>query len=220
MSEKYQPRLLLIGSGGRNSGKTFLACRVIEGFSKSIPLVGVKVTAVSETIDGGELAVCPRGGAGCGACSSLTGDYDIIGETRTDCSKDTSRLLAAGCSAVYWLRARTHALGAAFDALLSRIGGEVFMVCESNSLRKHVRPGVFLVVLDEPGPPAAVGGHQAPKPSCAEVLDLADAVIPSSGGRVEFSISRLSVHGGKWTLDPRPDGPSKHSKEHKTEDPY
>lgn len=188
MSEVYLPRLLLIGSSGRNSGKTCLACRIIEAFSATVPIIGVKITAV----EGGETHSCPRGSTGCGTCSSLKGDFDI---TREDCpenGKDTSRLLASGCRDVFWVRSQAATLGQAFEALSSDFHPGDFIVCESNSLRKHVVPGVFLVVENSRSEPV--------KPSCAGVMGLSDMLIPSSGGETDFSPSRLSIEEGGWVL--------------------
>ena len=93
------PGMLLIGSSGRNVGKTELACRIISRFAGRSDIVGIKVTTIARKSD-----TCPRGGAGCGVCSSLTGQYCITEENDRASCKDTSKLLAAGARRVYWLR--------------------------------------------------------------------------------------------------------------------
>ena len=70
-----RPRLpgwLLIGSTGRNAGKTEFACEIIRAFRGAHPLIGVKVTAVADRESN-----CPRGGECCGACAALEGDFAI-----------------------------------------------------------------------------------------------------------------------------------------------
>ena len=62
------PNMLLVGAAGRNAGKTEFTCRLIEIFRQEHEIIAAKITAVDRT-DG----TCPRGGRGCGVCSSLTG---------------------------------------------------------------------------------------------------------------------------------------------------
>ena len=109
--------MLLIGSAGRNSGKTVLACRLLERWGRRIPIVAIKVTTIR-----GEEGSCPRGGEGCGVCSSLEGEFQIRREEETGLAKDTSRLLAAGADRVYWLCVREESLAAGMAALRERIG--------------------------------------------------------------------------------------------------
>ena len=64
------PRMLLIGSMGRDSGKTLVACSVIIRLKGEHKVVGLKVS----TIHTNERR-CLRGGEGCGVCTSLEEDY-------------------------------------------------------------------------------------------------------------------------------------------------
>ena len=91
--------MLMIGSAESNVGKTELACALLRKFSKSCNITGIKVTTIKD-----EDGRCPRGGEGCGVCSSLEGVYHITEELNRNSGKDTARLLAAGASRVFWLR--------------------------------------------------------------------------------------------------------------------
>ncbi len=134
-------KMLMIGSAGANVGKTELACAVLRRLSgEGDNIVGIKVTTIEEK-DG----QCPRGGEGCGVCSSLEGVYSIVEETDRRSGKDTGGLLAAGASRVFWLRVLRTNLKEGLAALLDIVGPEVTSICESNSLRHEVEPGVFLV---------------------------------------------------------------------------
>ena len=95
----HAPSMLMIGAAASNAGKTAFACEVIRNFAGIQDIVGLKVTTVAE-----RNGVCPRGGAGCGLCSKLEGEFAILQETETGSQKDTARLLAAGAKEVYWLR--------------------------------------------------------------------------------------------------------------------
>ena len=82
--------MLTIGSAGSNVGKTELVCALLRKFSKKVDIIGIKVTTIKDK-DG----QCPRGGKGCGVCSSLDGDFHITEETNSESGKDTARILAA-----------------------------------------------------------------------------------------------------------------------------
>jgi len=179
--------MLLIGSAGRNAGKTNLTCAIVRKYSKTIPIAGIKITTIRAK-DG----QCPRGGRGCGVCSSLVGDFCITEEADRNSRKDTSRLLAAGASRVFWLRVmRTH-LREGLTALLDIVGRDQACVCESNSLRQVVEPSVFLIVRNR--------DSGAWKSSAREVRKYADRVVNWDEGGFDLDISRIKLIDGKWAL--------------------
>ena len=104
-------------------------------------MIGVKVTTIR---DKGE--ICPRGLDGCGTCSSLTGNYEILEERDPYGDKDTSQLLKAGAARVFWLKVMRDALAEGLDALMTRIDRDAVIVAESNSLRQVVAPNLFLML--------------------------------------------------------------------------
>jgi len=180
--------MLMIGSAGANVGKTELACAVVRKFGKkSQNIIGIKVTTIKEK-DG----QCPRGGDGCGACSSLDGAYSITEETESSSGKDTSRLLAAGAGRVFWIRALKAHLKEATTALLDIIGPDAVSICESNSLRLVVEPGLFLI--------AEKANQQQWKASALQVRSYADKIVVSDGTSFDLDINRLRLTGKRWTL--------------------
>ena len=181
------PTMLMIGSTGRNIGKTELACSLIKKHRATCDIVGIKVTTVQER-DG----KCPRGGEGCGVCSSLTENYCITEEHDIGTGKDTSRLLAAGASKVLWLRVMKEFLDEGISALLAEIGDDAISVCESNSLATVVRPGLFVMVSDKSG--------AAPKESAARVIESADTIALLDGTKLELDLDRIKVMDGRWIL--------------------
>lgn len=183
----HQPGMLLIGSGGRNSGKTEFATRLIRRFARERPIVGIKVTAVRQ-----KHGPCPRGGKGCGVCSALEGEYCITAETDPHSGKDTSRLLAAGADRVFWLRVLTAHLTEGLAALLDLIGPGALTICESNSLRTVVRPGIFLMVRDKDAAPY--------KASAEAVKDLADRIVHSDGEQFDLNLDHIVVRDDRWIL--------------------
>lgn len=183
----YAPHMLLIGAAGRDAGKTTFACEIIRRFHAA-PINAAKVTAI-QARDG----MCPRGGKGCGVCTSLEGDYCITEETDPEGKKDTQRLLAAGAQQVLWLRVLKSHLEEGAGAFLDSFCPNTPLVCESNSLRDTVVPGLFLMVkhLDS----------KEVKASAQRVLSRADAVISSDGKQFQFDFERISLAPNGWRLD-------------------
>lgn len=182
--------MLIIGSAGRNTGKTFLAAAIIKKLAKALPLVGLKVTTIREK-DGS----CPRGGEGCGVCSSLEGDFCVTEETNPDSAKDTSRLLAAGASRVFWLRAMKDHLAEGIRAFLESIPDESPILCESNSARSVVDPGLFLMTKKK--------DENEYKSSAKEVCDLADRIVSFDGTIFDLNLEDVSFYNGNWALRER-----------------
>lgn len=172
------PTMILVGSTARNLGKTALATRLIEALRPKEKVVGVKVTTIRD-----RGAKCPRGGDGCGACSSLTGNYEIWEERDPDGEKDTSQLLKAGAVRVFWLRAIEDALAEGLDALMTRIDREAVIVAESNSLRKVVTPSLFLMLKESDGGQV--------KPTAREVMSFVDITVPSEGGASAYPVREI-----------------------------
>ena len=73
------------------------------------------------------------------------------------------------------------------------------MVCESNSLRLLVEPGLFLVTRRADDPSV--------KASCAAVAHLADQVLVFRGDGWDLSPARIDLEAGRWMLRPLSDRP-------------
>jgi molybdopterin-guanine dinucleotide biosynthesis protein A len=180
-------QMLMIGSAGRNVGKTELACAILRKLGGRHSIAAVKVTAISDR-DG----QCPRGGEGCGVCSSLQGNFCITEETNSHSGKDTSRLLAAGASRVYWLRVLKTHLDEGASALIETLGADTTCICESNSLRRVVDPGLFLLARRQDARPW--------KESAQQVQQCADRIVTARDGTFDLDLDRIELPGGKWKL--------------------
>jgi len=161
------PNMILIGSTARNSGKTALALAIINKYKGKRPVIAIKVTTIAE-----KNAKCIRGGEGCGVCSNLKGDFEIIEELNKTNNKDTSIILASGAQKVYWLKTLKEHIYEGFEELISSIPKNTLIVCESNSLRKVVNPGVFIMVKN-------TEDNQIKK-SALEVINQADIVYENN----------------------------------------
>ena len=180
--------MLMIGSATSNVGKTELACALLRRSSKNCGVIGIKVTTIKDK-DG----QCPRGGEGCGVCSSLEGVYSITEELDSSSEKDTARLLAAGASRVFWLRVREERLLEGITALLDVVGHDAVSICESNSLRQVVEPGLFLMVGSR--------NSKTWKSSAVGVKKYADRIVISDGNSFDFDPNRIKLIKGKWIIN-------------------
>jgi hypothetical protein len=171
-------RLILIGSTGRNAGKTTLAVALIGRLrGEGRPVNAAKVITVER-----KGALCPRGGKGCGSCS-LESDFVLCEEHEALSGKDTAQLLAAGAGRVFLLRSLKRALPAAFAAMREK-AGDPLLIVESNSLRTVIKPALFVMLAARDAPP---------KPSAQAVMQSADITVstPFTQAALDAIFARL-----------------------------
>jgi hypothetical protein len=132
----YIPNLLLIAGTGTKSGKTTLACRIIEQFTH-LNITAIKITPhFHETTPGLKVVIEEPG-------------YAIYEETDRESSKDTSRMLRAGASKVYYAKVLDDSLPFVFNKIKELIPEGTPIVCESPALRYYTEPGAFLIISSE-----------------------------------------------------------------------
>lgn len=157
-------KMILIGSAGQNSGKTTLATSLVKKWGPTFPIVALKVTTMQN--NEGE---CHRGEVGCGGCTKLCDNFELIEEKSISGIKDTSLLLAAGAEKVYWLRCLDASLREGVESFLHLVPEDSIIICESNSLRKVVNPGLFIILKNSKS--------KSVKPSAKQVMQMADLVL-------------------------------------------
>ncbi|MGK0551430.1 hypothetical protein ACSFB8_06135 [Enterococcus faecalis] len=181
------PNMIQIGSTGRNSGKTTLAKAIIAQLSDKYELYGLKIITIT-----GARGVCQRGRVGCGICTSLDSGFELVEEINKKGSKDTMQMLAAGCRKVYLLKVFHGQLLVGFRAFLQKLPHQALVICESNSLREVVVPGLFIMLINQ----------QRQKKTAAQVFKLADLFLTQAADMPLLLISnqkdtwKVSVKGG------------------------
>lgn len=184
------PNMITIGAADRNVGKTEFACELISRYAQTETVFGVKITTIKE-----KNGQCPRGGDGCGVCSSLIGNYRITEERDGPSVKDTVRMLNAGAKKVFWLRVLHEHLEEGMRDLLTRIPENTCIVCESNSSRSIAKPGVFLVIKER--------GSDTIKQSCRNVIEFADQQITFNGQGWDVAPAQMNYTAGQWSIPRR-----------------
>jgi len=125
--------LLIIAGTGTKSGKTTLACRIIEQF-KSLDIYSIKITPHFHETTAGLIMISEKKG------------YSIYEETNRETTKDTSRMLNAGSYKVYFAKVWDDQLFTAFNEIMKLIPSGAPVICESPALRNFTEPGVFLII--------------------------------------------------------------------------
>jgi hypothetical protein len=127
------PNLLLIAGTGTKSGKTSMACRIIEQF-ENLTITAIKISPHFHETTPGLVTIYEERG-------------DVIyEETNRDTTKDTSRMLRSGAGKVYFAKVLDKRLKFVFDKIMGTIPEGTPVVCESPALRNYVEPGVFVIM--------------------------------------------------------------------------
>ena len=127
------PNLLIIAGTGNKSGKTSMACRLIEQF-RHLDIVSVKITPHFHETTPGLVLISEKTG------------YSVYEEKNGDNSKDTSRMLKAGASRVFFAKVTDNSLFSAFKEIIRYIPPGTPVICESPALRRYVEPGLFIIM--------------------------------------------------------------------------
>jgi hypothetical protein len=132
----FIPNLLLIAGTGTKSGKTTMACRIIEQF-RALNITSIKISPHFHETTPGLKAIYEETG------------YAIYEETNPGSVKDTSRMLHSGASKVYFAKVLDDRLLFVFNLIKDRIPEGAPIVCESPALRNFIDPGVFIIMSSE-----------------------------------------------------------------------
>src|SRR5262249_5878428 len=144
----------------RNIGKT----SVIEGIisqSSELEWTALKVTQYGH-------GVCSTYGESC-ACQTADHRFAITPELVDDSGTDTSRFLRAGAKRSLWVRTKQGELFSAVASIKEEIERDENVIVESNSLRRFIKPTVYLQVVH--------AQREDFKESAQQYFDLADAYI-------------------------------------------
>lgn len=154
-------RLLTVGGTGRDVGKTEFICWLIGEFSRRYSVYGFKVSAV---YPGEE---CHHG-----THDKNRSTMDLFEEKDRTLAKDTSRMLRAGATKVFYLRSEDKNIVAGYHEFILNVPQEALVVCESNSLAEFIKPGLSIVVTNP---------DKVVKTRARHRLKQADLVVVSDG---------------------------------------
>jgi len=157
-------KMVMVGGHTRNIGKT----SVVEGIIRGLPELNWTAVKITQFGHG----VCSTSGELCD-CAVAEHAFAITAERRMDSGTDTARFLAAGARRALWVRTGQGELHTALPALKEAIADDAHVIVESNSLRRFIKPTLFLQVVD----PMNVDF----KDSARQFFDMADAYLLLNG---------------------------------------
>ena len=117
-------KVLLIGSDVRKAGKTDLICKIIKKFAAKTNLIGLKI-AIDDCID---------------SFIIVEEEFDSPGES------DTKRMMDAGANRAFFIKTSSDTIYQALESFLNLAKSDDLFIVESLSLRKSIKPGVFIVI--------------------------------------------------------------------------
>jgi hypothetical protein len=153
-------KTVVVGGHSRNIGKTSVVAGIISGIPEP-EWTAVKITQFGH-------GVCSINGKSC-HCSTEQHRFAIQQERDKSGRTDTSRFLVAGAKKSLWVRTKQGMLFEAMPQLRKLIANEPYVIMESNSMLRFLKPDLYLVVLDY-----ATSDFKA---SAKQFLDRADAFI-------------------------------------------
>jgi hypothetical protein len=161
-------KLVMIGGHTRNIGKT----SVVEGIIRAtaeLNWTAVKITQFGHGVCTGDCQTC--------SCADNVDQFSITDELDRDTGTDTSRFLAAGARRSLWVRTKQGELYTALPSFKKEIEDDEFVIVESNSLRRFIKPDVYFQVFDPAKADFKHSARQFFDLSDAYVLAAADAVV-------------------------------------------
>lgn len=176
------PNMVMIGGNSRNAGKTTLACNIIRKLSSLQEVTALKVTSIrpGETDKHGHHAEATFSG------------FTITEELNRESHKDTSAMLQAGASRVFYIRTEDTFAAQAIQSFLDTYNFSQPLVCESRSLRRALVPGLFVMMVRDPASESAK--------DISEYSKLADKVFALDDDQLELNnfIDKLYFKNGKF----------------------
>ncbi len=155
-------KIVVVGGHSRNIGKTAVAAAIIQA-TRELGWTAIKLTQYGHRL-------CSNDGNPC-ECAPENPEHPcaITREENRDGRTDTSRFLAAGAAEAWWVRTVQGRLAEAMPAVRRILEGKPYVILESNSVLRFLRPDLYLAVLDWD-----VADF---KPSALAALDRADAFV-------------------------------------------
>lgn len=172
------PQLLLIAGNGRDSGKTTLACLLIQKFSPDHKIIALKISPHSHSIAEGGRVICD------------TENLYLAEETDTGTGKDSSRMLHAGAGRSFFICSDEDQLSVAMNMILKLGDDQTMFVCESGGLRRLVEPGLFFIVDHL--------GNEGIKLSTQNLLQFENIWLTFNGQHFNLNLNEIVIHHNCW----------------------
>lgn len=170
--------LLIVGGTQKNCGKTTVACEIIKQFSKNYSIIGIKITLHPPEANN------PKNNKDI---------YSIKEENQIGDDTDTQRMLKAGAKKCFFIQCDENSILEAFFNVYNNYCTDKLIICESNTLRKYVKPSIFVMASNK--------NHSEIKPSAQSLLQHADlSIVVDNQSSILNYLQAISVTNNKWHL--------------------
>ena len=159
-----------------------MACTIIKKASEDLLVTGLKIS--------------PHFHGGTESLKLLVGNanFNLYEETSTISDKDSSKMLQAGASKVFYIETTDGYIKDAFDAFTKFIEPNTPVICESPSLRNYIEPGLFFIMDNI--------NNIDKKETILQWKDSADGFFNSVHDKEkENLIEKIQFIGNKWILN-------------------
>jgi len=172
-NRKYMPNLLLVAGGGRNVGKTWLVCRVIEHFSKQMEIMGMKI---SPHFHNHGIEYKENGK-----------DFFIEKEPSSTTGKDSSLMLKHGAKKVYYVETTDQGMQRNIIRL-EKVFADIPTICESGGLAEFIEPGIFIFIQEK----------SKDSDKNKSIKNKANIILDNDNGKVYFDVTKIRLVNGEW----------------------
>jgi len=173
-------KILIISGNGRNTGKTSFLCRVISAHKNKYPVTAIKISPHFHPDTSTSAAIISNN------------NYSIFVENDPRRSKDSSRMIAAGATKVYYIEAIDEHLAEAWRALSPLIADAGPVVCESGGLRNLLKPSLFIMLNRSE--------RVEIKDSFKKLSPLADKIVSFNGNSFDHAPEEIHFDGKGWEM--------------------
>lgn len=177
--KKRKQNILLIAGTGRNVGKTLFACQLVKNLScKNV--ICIKISPHFHKLNK-EIEIVKK-----------TENFIIAKENQKTGTKDSNRMLRAGCKEVYYVQAKDETLPEILKYFEKELNPEDPIICESGGLREWIQPGLFIMINKQ--------FSKNIKPRAIAYEKLADKWIEFDGENFNLSAGNFSFINNQWEL--------------------
>jgi len=170
--------ILLISGTGRNVGKTFFSCLLIDKFKEN-NLIGLKISPHFHDIDNEENIFYK------------TNNFIILKETKTNGIKDSSKMFISGSKSVFYIQAKDENIFKAFQYLNENYIKNQPVVCESAALGKFIIPSVHFVITSD--------NQISIKKNIPDSKSI--VIVKNQNNMFQFDFERIKLIDNKWNFD-------------------
>lgn len=171
--QKELKNMIIVGGSHRQCGKTETASHIIKKLSTKNEVSCLKISChdINESRDT--------------KADFMIDDYWLVKEEPSEGTKSTDKMYAAGAKAVYRLIVTPENISEGFDVFLETIDPGSIVVCESNSIREHIKPALFVFI--------ELKSNEREKNSSAKVKKYADIIIKNDEGSFSPSPEKIKI---------------------------